>query len=297
MRDFLVNLKKRPIIIIFVALVTAGGCFAVQYNSFTKEFGSLTRLFKTDYPQLLTDVAAWLKDRVSDPTLLATTVAVAILALFAISVIGAFFVSGFSYIMYVNTYNGIHRIPKKRNSFSLFREGVNKRFLSIAVYIFFSLLILVCMTGLLAYLIMPVSVAVGKVIAGDTSQIIPMLLLVVVIIVVTFFSVVFFAMYTAYLIPSIIAFKRGAVRVAFKIVNSYCWYLIPRTLLFLVYNLAIEIALLALNYGYGYGRKTTVIMITMFACNWILRTLGILYYTHYVFKTYIEMKEDLFDEA
>ncbi|MBO4261189.1 MAG: hypothetical protein J5921_01060, partial [Clostridia bacterium] len=202
-----------------------------------------------------------------------------------------------SYIMYVNTYNGIHRIPKKRNTFSLFREGVNKRFLSMAVYIFFALLILVVMAGLLAYLIMPVSVAVSKVISGDTSQIIPMLLLVVVIIVVTFFSVVFFSMYTAYLIPSIVAFKKGAVRVAFKIVNSYCWYLIPRTLLFLVYNLAIEVAMLALNYGNGFGRKTVVISITMLACNWLLRTMGILYYSHYVFKTYIEMKEDMFDEA
>ncbi|MCR5693667.1 MAG: hypothetical protein K6G89_01700 [Clostridia bacterium] len=297
MRDFFISLKKRPIILIFVALATAAGCFAVQFNSFTKEFGSLGRLFKTDYPQLLTDMASWLKSRATDPTLLATTVAVAILSLFAISVIGAFFVSGLSYIMYVNTYNGIHRIPKKRNTFSLFREGVNKRFLSMAVYIFFALLILVVMAGLLAYLIMPVSVAVSKVISGDTSQIIPMLLLVVVIIVVTFFSVVFFSMYTAYLIPSIVAFKKGAVRVAFKIVNSYCWYLIPRTLLFLVYNLAIEVAMLALNYGNGFGRKTVVISITMLACNWLLRTMGILYYSHYVFKTYIEMKEDMFDEA
>ncbi|MCR5056935.1 MAG: hypothetical protein K6B54_08520, partial [Clostridia bacterium] len=60
---------------------------------------------------------------------------------------------------------------------------------------------------------------------------------------------------------------------------------------------AIEVAMLALNYGNGFGRKTVVISITMLACNWLLRTMGILYYSHYVFKTYIEMKEDMFDEA
>ncbi|MBP5312021.1 MAG: hypothetical protein J6112_04215 [Clostridia bacterium] len=293
MRDFLVNMKKRPIIIIFTALFTAVGCFAVQFNPFTKEFGSLERLFKTDYTQLLTDIAEWLKGRATDPSLLVTTIAIAVLSVLGVSIVGGLFTSGLSYIMYINTYNGIHRVAKKRKTGTLFGEGVNKRFWSMTGYIFVSIITLAVIVFLLAYLNMPMAISIGKVIAGDTSQILPMLLLIAVMVVVMFFVVVFYSMYVSYMMPSIIAFRRGAVRVAFKIVNSYCWYLIPRTLLFLVYNLGIEIALLALNYGLA----DQTLSIVVFAANFLLRTIGILYYTHYVFKTYIEMKEDMFDEA
>lgn len=293
MSDFLTNLKKRPILPIFIALVTAAGCFGIQFNGFVKKFGSFSVLLKTQYSQLLTDMAEWLRSRATDPKLLATTIAIAVLTLLAASVVSAFFISGFSYVMYVNTYNGIHRIAKKRKTGSLFKEGTNKRFWNVTAYIFMSVLILAGMVFLLAYITMPVSISVEKVLAGDTAQILPMLFLVAVLIVVLFFSIVFYTMYVSYLLPSIVAFKKGAVRVAFKIVNSYCWYLIPRTLLFLIYNLGVEIAMLAL----GYGHKSISLAVVVFLINWILRTAGILFYSHYVFKTYIEMKEDMFDEC
>ncbi len=293
MRDFLVNMKKRPIIMIFTALVTALVCFAVQFNPFTKEFGSLSRIFKTDYPQLLTDIAEWLKGRATDPSLLATTLAIAFLSVLGVSIVCGLFASGFSYVMYVNTYNGIHRVTKKRKTGSLFREGVNKRFWGMTGYIFVSIIAFALIVFLLAYINMPMAISISKFLAGDTSQILPMILLVAVVLVVMFFVIMFYSMYVSYMMPSIVAFKKGAVRVAFKLVNSYCWYLIPRTLLFLVYNFVIEVALLAL----GYGHANTTLSIIVFAVNFVLRTIGILYYTHYVFKTYIEMKEDMFDEA
>ena len=119
------------------------------------------------------------------------------------------------------------------------------------------------------------------------------LLTLLIIVFLLFFAVIFYAMYVSFMMPSIIAFKKGAVKVAIKIVNSYCWYLIPRTLAFLIYNLAIEAALLAV----GYGLKSTVLSVIVFAANWMLRTIGNMIYTYYVFNTYIEMKDDMFEES
>ena len=298
MKQFLVNIKKRPIILIFVALAMAVICFAVQFNSFTKEFGSLTRIFKTNYTQLLTDIAEWLRNRASDPSLMAVTVAIALLSAFGVSILGGFFCSGLAYVMYVNTYTGIHGDPresgkKQKRTGTLFREGINKRFWNMTWYIFMTIITLAAVIFLLAYINMPMAISIGKVLAGDTNQILPMLVLIAVMVVVMFFVTVFYAMYVSYMMPSIIAFKKGAVKVAFKIVNSYCWFLIPRTLLFLVYNFVIEVVLLAI----GYGLASTTLSIIVFAANWALRTVGTLYYAHYVFKTYIEMKEDMFVEA
>lgn len=293
MKGFIQNLKKRPVLIIFVALATAVGCFAVQFNKFTGEFGSLRAITKQNYPALLTNIAEWLKNQATDTTLLATTIAIALLSVFAVAVVGAFFISGFSYVMYVNTYNGIHDISKKRKTGSLFKEGVNKRFRTMLVYIFLAIIVLCILLFLLAYITMPMAISIDKVLNNDTAQIIPMLLMIAVTTVVDFFIIVFYAMYVSYLMPSIVAFRKGSVRVAFKIVNSYCWYLIPRTLLFIVYNILLEVLLLAV----GYGRTMSAgIAVAVFALNWVLRTAGILFYAHYVFRTYIEMKEDMFDE-
>ncbi|MBQ7444771.1 MAG: hypothetical protein IJS71_02380 [Clostridia bacterium] len=291
MKDFIANVKKTPVVLIFVSLVTGIGCFAVQFNPFTKEFASLSRIFKTDYPQLLTSMAEWLRDRATDPTLLVTTIAIAFLTVLGVSLISGFFTSGFSFVLYINTYNSIHRIPKKVKTMARFREGINKRFWNMTVYTFLTIISFALIVFLLAYINMPMAVSVGKVIGGDTSQILPMLLLIAVMLVVTFFVTVFFSMYVSYTMPSIVAFKTGGARVAFKIVNAYCWYLIPRTLLFIGYNLVIEILLLAI----GYGLSSPALSGLVFVLNFLLRTAGIMYYVYYVFKTYIEMKEDMFD--
>ena len=294
MRKLLVSIKKRPIILIFIAFMTAILCFAVQFNSFTKEFGSFSRLFQTNYIQTLTDIAGWIRNRATQPALMAVSVLIAIAAMLGVAILCGLLYSGYSYVMYVSCFTTIHpqQNKKQKKSGTLFREGINKRFFSMMGYFFFVFLSLALLIFALVYATMPLALSIEKVIAGDAMQILPMILLTAIIVFLLFFAIVFYAMYVSFMMPSIIAFKKGAVKVAIKIVNSYCWYLIPRTHGFLIYNLAIDAALLAV----GFGLKSTVLSVIVFALNWMLRTIGNVVYTHYVFNTYIEMKDDMFDE-
>ncbi|MBR5006000.1 MAG: hypothetical protein IKY07_02785 [Clostridia bacterium] len=295
MRKLLVSIKKRPILLIFIAFMTAVLCFAVQFNSFTKEFGSFSRLFQTNYIQTLTDIAGWIRNRATQPALMAVSVLIAIAAMLGVAILCGLLYSGYSYVMYVSCFTTIHpqQNKKQKRSGTLFREGINKRFFSMMGYFFFVFISLALLLFALVYATMPLALSIEKVIAGDAMQILPMILLTAIIVFLLFFAVIFYAMYVSFMMPSIIAFKKGAVKVAIKIVNSYCWYLIPRTLAFLIYNLAIEAALLAV----GYGLKSTVLSVIVFAANWMLRTIGNVIYTHYVFNTYIEMKDDMFEES
>ena len=294
MRKLLLGIKKRPIILIYVALTTAVITALAQFNGFTREFGSLSRLFKADYTATLSEIAGWLKDKASQPALMAASIIIGFVALFALAILCGLIHSGFSYVMYVNTYNGIHpqtRRPKK--SGVLFKEGINKRFFSMSGYFFALFLTLILLVFLLAYAIMPMANSIEKVIGGSAAHIFPMIILTALVIFLTFFAVIFYSMYMSFMVPSIVAFKKGAVKVAFKIVNSYCWYLIPRTLVYIAYNLIVDVMLLAL----GFGSAPAGLAAAFFLSNWILRTIGNMVYTHFVFSTYIEMKDDMFDEG
>lgn len=142
------------------------------------------------------------------------------------------------------------------------------------------------------YSLQPTAMSIAKVIGGDASAMLGMIAITAISVVVWFFVITFYVMYATFLKPSIISFKKGAVRVCIKIVNAYCWYLIPRTLAFIVYNVGVYMLLLALSYGTAIGVKAAFV----FMVNWFLRTIGIIVYTNYAFHTFIEMKDDLFSQ-
>ena len=92
------------------------------------------------------------------------------------------------------------------------------------------------------------------------------------------------------MVPSLVSFKKGGVIVSFKMTNGYCWYLMPRTTLFLFVMLIEKTIMLAM----GYGVATGGMAILCFFLNWILTTLIFFGYAYYVFNTFTIMKEDMF---
>ena len=117
-----------------------------------------------------------------------------------------------------------------------------------------------------------------------------MMLLAVITILFGYFTIVFYSMYMSYMVPSLIGFKKGGVIVSFKMTNGYCWYLMPRTTLFLLVLIVEKIIMLAL--GYGPAQGGTAVM--CFLINWILTTVILFVYCYYVFNTFTIMKEDMF---
>ena len=55
------DIKKRPVLLIFIMIIGAVICFAEQFNSLTQEFGSLNKLFSTDYVTLISEVAGFIQ--------------------------------------------------------------------------------------------------------------------------------------------------------------------------------------------------------------------------------------------
>ena len=108
-----------------------------------------------------------------------------------------------------------------------------------------------------------------------------------------FFAIIFYAMYMSFILPGLIGFKHGGVGVAIRMVNGYCWYLIPRTLGYLIAILGVDVVMLALNYGTASNKMGIIVLllntVLKFFCNFV--------YIYYVFSTFVEMKNDMFTPA
>ena len=287
------DIKKRPVLLIFIMIIGAVICFAEQFNSLTQEFGSLNKLFSTDYVTLISEVAGFIQSKATDPGLMTVSVVIAIVAAIALAAVCGVLFSGFAYTNYITVLDRVHgNIRQGKKTSQIFVEGINKRFGKMTAFFIFFILGAVAVAGLSAFSVMPSALAVKNVIAGDTGAIFSMILMLAVTVIILFFAIVFFAMYVSFLMPSIIAFKKGSVKVALRMVNGYCWYLIPRTVGFLAYMIVVSFVMLAFNFG----GASTVGALTVFLANWLLKSIGLFVYTQYVFSTYIAMKDDMFEE-
>lgn len=291
MKGALTNIKKRPVLLIFIMLVGAAFCVAEQFNSLTKEFGSFNRIFKYDYVTLLSELANWLHSKATSPALMAVSIVIAAVTAVAIGAILGVLCSGYAYTLYVTVItDGKTNGRRGKRSGTLFAEGINRRFGKMTAYFVVLILTSAVMTGLTAYSVMPAAMSIKNVIGGDTGSLLNMVLLTSVTVLILFFAIMFFVMYMSFLMPSIIAFRKGSVKVALRMVNAYCWYLIPRTFAFLIYIAAVTAAMLAASYG-GSSAAGQVIALLL---NWLLKSAGLYVYTYYVFSTYAAMKEDMF---
>lgn len=283
MGQCIARIKKRPIIIIFMAIITLPLCAYEQFNSITKKFGSFSLLFKDDFMTSLSNLADGIKNAASTPWLMALTILVSILFVLAVCVVLGILFGGY----FQNLYMAVYDIPKKKGDFKL---GINRHFAKMAVYFTVLITLSILLLVLLLFSIVPFAMSLDMFFAGDSSVIFKMMLLAVLTLLLGYLAIVFFSMYFSYMIPSIIGFKKGGVIVSFKMTNGYCWYLIPRTTLFLFLMLCIQALMLAL----GYGTATGGMAVLCFIINWILKTLVLFGYLYYVFNTFTIMKEDMF---
>ncbi|MBQ8828223.1 MAG: hypothetical protein IJZ90_03695, partial [Clostridia bacterium] len=266
MKACIARIKERPVLMVFIAITTFIFCIIEQYNPLTKEYGSLGKLLEYSYVDLLSSLANWFASKATSPALMAVTVVVAIIFMFAISSVIGIFYAGYSHVLYLSL---IDHAPKKGE----FKTGINKNFLKIALYftavIAFSLVFIV----LAAYSIIPAAMTIKQLLAGDTSVILQMVFLCLLTVVILFFAMVFYAMYMSFVLPGLIGFKHGGVGVSMRMVNGYCWYLIPRTLAYLLAMGVIDVLMLAVGYGASsVGLGIVVLLVNTvlkFLCNFV----------------------------
>lgn len=285
MKACLARIKERPILAIFIVISSLVMCLAEQFNPIIREYGSMSKLLEGDgYVDLLSDFAHWLADHVSSPLVVGITIVVSLVFLFAISAIIGVFYSGYSHVLYLSL---INHPPKKGD----FKVGVNKNFLKVTMYFMVTFILSILFIVFAAFALIPAAMTLKQLIsAGDTSVIVRMVFLSILTAVVLFFATVFFSMYLSFALPSLIGFKRGGVGVSIKMVNGYCWYLIPRTLAYILVMIGITVLMLFMGYGPASGGTMVVCLIL----NTILKFFANFIYTYYVFSTFIAMKDDMF---
>lgn len=285
MKACLARIKERPLLLVFILFSTLFFCAAEQFNPIVREFGSLSKLLEGDgYIDLMSDFAHWLASNVSSPVVVAITIVVSIVFLFAISAVIGIFFSGYSHVLYLSL---IDHAPKKGE----FKVGINKNFLKVTFYFLFTFIISILFVIFAGYAFVPAAMTIKQLIsAGDTSVILRMVFLSLITLVVLFFALIFVSMYLSFVLPGLIGFKRGGVGVSIKMVNGYCWYLIPRTLVYLIVMAVITLIMLLI----GYGPATGVTMVICLVLNTLLKFVANFIYIYYVFSTFIAMKDDMF---
>ena len=284
MKTMLSRIAKRPVIFLFIAIAVIPFIAYEQFNPFTRQYGSMSVLLSQDYMSNLANLADGFSISVAgNPGLTFLSIFIGILFVIALSLILGVAFGGY----FQNLYMAVNDVPKKKHDFKL---GINRHYAKLTVY--FTLLIVtgLLLTTITLFSIVPFMIHLQMFLAGDSSVIFKMMLLAVFTILFGYFSIVFYSMYMSFMVPAIIGFKKGGMLVSFKMTNGYCWYLMPRTTLFLILFAAVKIVMLVLGYGTAKGIRAAA----CFGVNWLLTTLIVFGYLYYVFNIFTVMKEDMF---
>jgi len=281
-RDSIAAIKRRPIIIVFLTVFVLLFCILEQFNPFTKKIGTLGSILQIDYLDNMVRLSNQIKAIATNASVLAIAVLVAILSIFAISCIIGVLFSGYYHNFYLSL---MDRRAKKGDYVS----GINKHFLKISMLTAVVLILSAVFVVFLLFSIVPAVSIVKTFLQGSSQVFFPMLMVIILTCFVVYFSVVFFSMYSSYLYPSLIAFKKGGTLVSFRMVNGYCWYLMPRISGFLILLALVQVMLLAL----GYGLSSAGASIGVLLLNWILKSLIIFLFTYFIFSSFKAMKDDM----
>ena len=102
----------------------------------------------------------------------------------------------------------------------------------------------------------------------------------------------FYVVYFSYTQPAIAAFRKGGFSTALSMTGGYCWYLMPKSILFLFVMLVVRVILLAIHYGVS---SNTTMLIIMFM-TWIIRFIVYVFYTYFIYTSFVAIKDDMFSE-
>ncbi len=280
------RVKKRPVIFLFLALTTLLFCALEQYNPFTQEYGSLKSLFGRSFLGVLADFAQKIAGFFSQPGTAALSILIALVIVLAVSVVLGVLYAGFGQTMYC-------AVTDQKRKKGEFLSGISRHFGKLTVYFFLLIVMTILFIVLFIFALVPAMMTIKILFSGNSGVIFQMLLLCILTVAILYFAAVFYAMYFSFMLPSLVGFKRGGFVASLKMVNNYCWYLLPRTTLFLFLMALIRVGLFAIGYGLSVPGLSVVVLLGA----WLLRLICLFPYLYFLFNTFVAMKEDLYPEA
>lgn len=282
-KNIISKTRKRPGLLIFTAVITFIFCTIEQFNPLTKYYGTLGSLFGSEFLPKLNALAERLGLMGRNPMLLVTLALTILLLLVASSALLGITYSGFFHQML----RASEEAPTDSREMS---TGISRHSLKLSLFFLLAIPATVVFGTLTLYTLVPSILSVKLFFTGSSSIFFPMLLICIVTILVDFVAILFYAMYVTFIIPAVICFRKGGFIVAIKMVNAYCWYILPRTLLFIVANVVLRIILLSIHYGLNAGFAGFVVLIM----TWAIRTVIDFLYLNFSFNTFSAMKSDMY---
>lgn len=276
--------KTRPGLFAFMALITLALTAAEQYNPWTRENASFGFFKDFDYVAFLNDLANSFINFFKTPKVAILSIGAGILILLAVCVILGLLFSGYFNQLSSATFDK----PKRRGEY---RVGIARYTFRLALYFFVTGILTAVVIVALLYSAIPSIMSVKQFFLGSAGMLLPTILLVSVTAAAAFFALVFYVLYVTYVLPSIICFRKGGMGVAFRMVNGYCWYLMPRTLAYLIVTLGIRVLLWAVHYGLSSPAAAACILVA----TWMIKTIVNFVYFYFVFDIFTAMKSDMFD--
>lgn len=294
-RSCIEAVKRRPIIISFFAILSVIWSYLDQfiftlYKRFLSPYVSMAlayiNIFAESKAQNIVAPGSAPVEEIPElipVNILIPAIILFLFALFSISAILSFFVSGYSHVLNIS-------LQPKEKTEGEFITGVTKHYFKFTIYIFIHLALTVLMGLVLFLASIPAVISLKLVFQGGFSDLILAAIFITLItLFVLFFALVSFMMYTSYMYPSLTNFKKGALFMARKVVNSYFWYLMPRYLGFIIIIAGWSVLMMLINYGIGSLAAT----IAAFVLNTFVKTTVMFLFVFFLFHSFRLIKNEL----
>lgn len=284
MQEFFRRIKTRPFVYFGMLILTLILGVFEAYNPIIKNYGSFSYILDRNYLQALSDWTVDINSFFGGRNAI-STILIALLLMLLFSAVVSVLLSG-----YINVF--INAVDDKEKRKGEFVKGLEKNFFKTMLYLFVGMIMSVPLFFLVLYSAVPTIFMIKQFLDGDTGVIFTMLLMALLTLVVVLFAIFFFAMYFTYVLPAIAGLKRRNARSGIKMTNTYLWYLLPKTVLFLLICAIIRVSLFAIHYGH----QSLILSIIVLLITAILRSFVYYIYFYFVFNTFIAMREDLYPD-
>lgn len=214
------------------------------------------------------------------------TILIVVLLLFTLAAVVSIYFSGYFHILNASLK------PNKEKAAGDFKRGLIKHYFKFTVYIFLHAIVVILTVIGAAFALFPAVLSFDMVYSGNNSLLLTSILLFLITAIVVVFIASIILMYTLYMYPALVNFKKGAAYMAKKVVNTKFWYILPRLMGFVILLALWQWFLIKIDYGIGMD-KTFSSAIAAFVLNAIIKTYLVFSILFFVFFTFRQIKNAL----
>lgn len=206
---------------------------------------------------------------------------IGILILFALSAVISAYFSGYYHILNLSLQ------ANKEKAEGDFKRGVIKHYFKLVFYMFIHLCIIVATIIAGIFAMFPAILSFNMVYkGGNNGLLLTSIFLFIISVLVVAFCVSLVFMYTFYMYPALISFKKGARYMANKVVNTKFWYILPRLMGMVLLFAGWQWYLVHV----GYGLSSFQGALAVFVLNGMVKTYLTFSLLFFVFFTFRQIK-------